>query len=96
MKKNPCIYIMTNRRNGTLYTGVTSDLVRRVYQHKTSHYGGFTDKYNCKSLVYYELYEEMEHAITREKELKSGSRAKKLDLINCKNPSWKDLYESIL
>lgn len=71
--KQPAIYIMTNKRNGTLYTGVTSDLTQRVYQHKNGLTKGFTSRYGCKILVYYELFDDMENAILREKLLKAGS-----------------------
>ena len=93
--KQPAIYIMTNKRNGTLYTGVTSDLVRRVYEHKSKETVGFTSKYNCVLLVYYELYDKIYEAITREKQLKGGSRKKKISLIEKLNPSWLDLYNTI-
>ena len=93
--KLPCVYIMTNRRDGVLYTGVTSNLVQRVWQHK-QHYSGFTAKYNCDKLVWYEVHENMENAISREKQIKAGSREKKQSLIEAMNPDWKDLYESIL
>lgn len=93
--KQPAVYIMANRRNGTIYTGVTSDLVQRVWQHRESKIG-FTARYACKLLVWYEIHEEMYPAISREKQLKAGSRRKKVALIEDMNPSWKDLYESIL
>ena len=91
----PAVYIMTNKRNGTLYTGVTSDLVRRVYEHKCSIIPGSTKKYGCKLLVYYEIIESMETAITREKKIKGGSRKNKIKLIETQNPTWLDLYENI-
>ncbi len=94
--REPAIYIMTNKRNGTLYTGVTSDLVRRVYQHKQSLQPGFTKQYACTQLVYYELHADMPSAIAREKQIKGGSRKKKLALIENINPRWLDLYEFIL
>ena len=84
---------MTNKHNGVLYTGVTSNLFKRVSEHKNKVVDGFTNKYNVTKLVYYEEYETMPEAITREKQIKGGSRRKKLDLINSKNPEWKDLYE---
>ena len=87
---------MTNKRNGTLYTGVTSNLVKRIYEHKNSVLQGFTEKYGCKILVYYELIQDMASAITREKQIKAGSRKKKLALIENMNPDWKDLYEKIV
>ena len=93
--KQPVTYIMAGAKNGTIYVGVTSDLVKRVYEHKNNMTGGFTQKYNCKMLVYYELHETMENAITREKQIKAGSRTKKLNLIESQNPEWQDLYNSI-
>ena len=89
------VYIMANKRNGTLYTGVTSDLIRRVYQHKNSEFKGFTDRYDCKKLVYYEQYEDIVNAILRAKQIKGGSRKKKLMLIESMNPAWVDLYHSL-
>ena len=86
---------MANKRNGTLYTGVTSNLKKRVYQHKESIIKGFTSKYECNKLVYYEILETMESAILREKQIKSGSRKKKLKLIESINPGWLDLYDII-
>jgi putative endonuclease len=94
--EEPAVYIMANKRNGTLYTGVTSDLVQRVYQHKNSLIPGFTAKYKCYLFVFYELHETMEYAITREKQIKAGSRKKKLKLIEAINPSWQDLYTEII
>jgi putative endonuclease len=79
--KQPAIYIMASRRNGTLYTGVTSNLSERVYQHKQRRTPGFTSRYNCTLLVYYEFYEDMITAFDREKQIKAGPRRKKLDLI---------------
>ena len=93
--KQPVVYIMANRRNGTLYTGVTSDLIRRVHEHKNNLTDGFTQKYDCKLLVFYELIDSMETAIMREKQIKAGSRKKKLALIENLNPEWLDLYENI-
>ena len=93
--KQPAVYIMANRRNGTLYTGVTSDLVQRVWQHKQGTIG-FTSRYGCKLLVWCEVHEEMEPAILREKQIKAGSRRKKLALIEAMNPDWSDLFESII
>lgn len=94
--KSPAVYIMANKRNGTLYTGVTSDLVRRVHEHKEGGTEGFTSRYACKRLVYYELHEDMYDAITREKQIKAGSRKKKLLLIEGMNPEWRDLYDTIV
>jgi predicted GIY-YIG superfamily endonuclease len=93
--KQPAIYIMTNKPVGTLYTGVTSNLAQRVYQHKKSLFKGFTSRYGCKILVYYEIFDEMIYAIIREKQLKGGSRMQKLRLIESFNPYWRDLSESI-
>ena len=91
--KQPAVYIMASRRNGTLYTGVTSDLVKRVWQHKEGLGDGFSKRYGCKLLVWFELADSMDAAITREKQLKGGSRAKKLALIEAMNPAWDDLFE---
>ena len=93
--KQPAVYILANKKNGTLYTGVTSNLIQRVFQHKYQMTEGFSVKYACKNLVYFESYETMEQAITREKQIKSGSRKKKLSLIESLNPKWEDLYENI-
>ena len=90
--KQPAVYIMANKRNGTLYTGATSDLLQRVWQHREGLGEGFTHRYSCKHLVWYELHESMEAAILREKQLKGGSRARKLALIEAMNPQWEDLY----
>ena len=90
---HPCIYIMTNPYNTVLYTGVASNLLRRVTEHKDKTVAGFTSKYNVMKLVHYEEYNTMEEAIAREKQIKGGSRQKKIDLIKSKNPMWKDLYE---
>mgnify|MGYP005843762933 FL=1 len=87
---------MASRRNGTLYTGVTSDLVKRVWEHKGDVVPGFTRRHAVHMFVYYELFDTMESAITREKQIKAGSRAKKLRLIESINSEWYDLYETIL
>ena len=94
--KRPAVYIIVSKRNGTLYTGVTSNLVQRVYQHKHGLIEGFTKKYNCKLLAFYEMHDNMESAILREKQIQAGSRKKKLKLIETMNPQWNDLYESII
>jgi putative endonuclease len=86
---------MTNKRNTVLYTGVTSDLKRRIYQHKEKLVEGFTKKYNITKLVYYEIYDDIENAILREKQIKRGSRQKKVQLINSMNEDWRDLYEEL-
>jgi putative endonuclease len=93
--KQPAVYIMTNKRNGTLYVGVTSDLLKRVYEHRTGTIPGFTSRYGCKLLVYYEMFDDMADAIAWEKKLKSGSRKKKIMLIEQMNPDWQDLYDNI-
>lgn len=93
--KQPCVYLMASRRNGTLYAGVTSNLIQRVWQHKSGVVEGFTQKYSVKLLVWYEMHEGMEAAILREKQIKAGSRTKKLALIERMNPAWRDLYEDI-
>ncbi|WP_398479810.1 GIY-YIG nuclease family protein [Tardiphaga sp.] len=93
--KEPCVYMMANQRNGTLYVGVTSDLLKRAHQHREGVVRGFTKTYGCKLLVWYEVHETMESAILREKQIKGGSRAKKLALIESINPEWKDLYPSL-
>ena len=87
---------MTNKRNGTLYVGVTSDLIQRIYQHKHTPADGFSKRYNCKQLVYYEQYEDIVEAIEREKQIKAGSRKKKIALIESINPKWLDLYPTFL
>jgi putative endonuclease len=90
--KQPCVYIMANRRNGTLYTGVTSNPPKRAFEHREGLVKGFSKKYQCKMLVWYELHESMYEAIAREKQIKAGSRAKKPALIKSLNPDWKDLF----
>lgn len=87
------VYILTNAFNHVLYTGVTNDLVRRVEEHKVGESGGFTKRYKVFKLVYYELYNDINMAIDREKQIKAGSRQKKIDLVNSMNPEWKDLAE---
>ncbi len=86
-----CVYFMTNINNSVIYIGVTSDLIKRVYQHKTKTFKGFTSKYNCDKLVYFEGFTDINQAIEREKQLKSGNRKRKEDLINSINLDWKDL-----
>ncbi|NEQ73505.1 MAG: GIY-YIG nuclease family protein [Okeania sp. SIO2C9] len=87
---------MTNKRNTVLYTGVTNDLIKRVYEHKSKLVEGFTKKYNINKLVYFEMYENPSEAIAREKQIKAGSRQKKVNLINSMNLEWKDLYLEIV
>ena len=94
--KNPAVHIMTNRKNGTLYTGVTSHLIKRVFEHKEGLTHGFAKKYGCKLLVFYEVCDSMVDAIEREKTIKGGSRKQKLALIEGVNPTWKDLYYEII
>jgi putative endonuclease len=91
--RQPCVYIMTNVKNAVLYAGVTSDLLKRVADHKSKSAGGSTSRYNVTKLVYVENFERMDEAIAREKQIKGGSRRKKIDLINSIDPEWKDLYE---
>jgi putative endonuclease len=88
-----CVYIITNKANTVLYIGVTSDLVGRIYEHKHKFYRGFSATYNCNKLVYFEEYQWIQDAIAREKQLKAGSRQKKIDLIITGNPAWNDLSE---
>jgi putative endonuclease len=93
--KQLAVYIMASKRNGTLYVGVTSALIRRSYQHREGRVDGFTKRYGCKLLVWYEVHWTMDAAISREKQIKAGSRAKKLVLIEAMNPEWRDLFEEI-
>jgi len=93
--KQPAIYMMASKRNGTLYVGVTSDLVKRVWQHRTGAIDGFTKRYGCKLLVWFEIAGEMGAAIAREKQIKGGSRKAKLALIETSNPEWRDLWADI-
>jgi predicted GIY-YIG superfamily endonuclease len=94
--KQPAVYIMASKRNGTLYTGVTSGLLRRAYEHREGLLPGFTLRYDCKLLVWYELHDSMYEAISREKQIKGGPRRKKLALIEQSNPEWRDLYEELV
>jgi putative endonuclease len=95
MDKQYFIYIMTNKNNSVLYTGVTNDLKRRVFEHKNKLVEGFTKKYNIDKLVFYEIYNDINEAITREKQIKGGSRVKKIKLIEEMNNKWNDLYDQI-
>ena len=95
MDRQPAVYIVTNRGNTTLYTGVTSNLVKRIWEHKNKVTRGFTSRYRLTRLVYFELVEGMYEAISREKQIKGGSRRKKLLLISRCNPEWRDLYDDI-
>ena len=96
MNKSFCVYILSSKKNGTLYVGVTSDLIKRIWEHKESLVDGFTKKYNVKKLVYYEQHQNAQSAIQREKQLKEWKRKWKLELIEKLNPKWSDLYDSLL
>ena len=95
MEKIYTIYILTNKNNNVLYTGITSNLKKRVYEHKNKIVKGFTEKYNVNKLIYYEIFDSALNAIMREKQIKSGSRSAKIKLIVNKNHEWKDLYEEL-
>jgi putative endonuclease len=90
------VYILANGRNGTLYIGVTNNLVKRIYEHKTNLVEGFTQKYTIHALVYYEVVQEITSAILREKQIKKWERNWKLALIERRNPEWRDLYEELV
>jgi putative endonuclease len=94
--KTPCVYILASQQNGTLYVGVTSNLAQRVWQHKEGVVEGFTKKYGIKRLVWYEFHATMESAIAREKQLKAGKRARKIQLIGAMNQDWRDLYADVI
>ncbi len=94
--KQPCVYLLASRRNGTLYVGVTSDLVKRVWEHKEDLADGFTKRYGVHTLVWYEPHDSMEAAIRREKAIKEWKRRWKLELIEKTNPQWRDLYADLL
>jgi putative endonuclease len=96
VNKQPAVYILASKRNGTLYIGVTSDLVKRIWEHRENMVEGFIKRYNVHILVWYELHESMESAITREKRLKNWKRNWKLELIENSNPKWLDLYLTIV
>ncbi len=96
MRKQPTVYILASKRNGTLYVGVTSNLVKRIWEHKTEAVQGFTKNYGVHQLVWFELHEHMQSAIEREKRLKGWKRAWKLELIETSNPDWEDLYHTIV
>ena len=96
MNQQPAVYILSSKRNGTLYIGVTSNLVKRIWEHKNNVVEGFTKRYNVHQLVWYELHGSMESAITREKRLKNWKRKWKLELIEKSNPNWLDLYNNIV
>ena len=95
MTKQPYVYILASKKNGTLYIGVTSNLIQRIWQHKNNQVEGFTKKYNVHTLVYYEQHEMMETAITREKQMKKWKRDWKIKLIEKDNPQWEDLWLKI-
>ena len=96
MIKQPIVYILANERNGTLYVGVTSDLVKRIWEHKNDLIEGFTKRYKVHNLVWYEMHDNMDAAIEREKNMKEWKRDWKIKLIEKDNPHWNDLYDSIL
>ena len=96
MKTQGCVYILASKPNGTLYTGVTSNLLQRVWQHKNNQVKGFTQKYDVKRLVYYEVAEDIVSAITREKQIKKWNREWKIRLIEEMNPEWEDLYYQLI
>ena len=89
------VYLMANPRKTVLYTGVTNDLIRRVWQHREQQDHGFTHRYHCTNLVFYEIFRDPYTAITREKQIKAGSRGRKIALIQAMNPEWVDLYQSL-
>lgn len=95
MARQYYVYIMTNPRHSVLYTGVTNDLVRRVWEHRRGKEGGFTARYHCTKLVLYEVFRDSYNAIAREKQIKAGSRQRKVDLIECVNLEWRDLYDEL-
>ena len=96
MAKQPCVYILASKRNGTLYVGVTSGLVKRIWEHKNDFVAGFTKRYKVHTLVWFEQHETMESAIAREKAIKEWKRQWKLELIDQLNPEWHDLYGEII
>jgi putative endonuclease len=94
--KKGYVYILTNQTGSVLYIGVTSDIIKRIYEHKEKLVEGFSKKYSLDKLVYYECFDDIQNAIAREKQLKGGNRKKKLDIVNSMNPKWDDLYDKIL
>ena len=96
MSKQPAVYILASKKNGTLYIGVTSNLIKRIWEHKNNLVKGFTEQYNVHNLVWYELHDNMESAILREKMLKEWKRKWKLEIIEGSNPNWNDLYDAII
>jgi len=95
MDRQPCVYILANKRNGTLYIGVTSDLIKRIWEHKNDLVPGFSQRYSVHKLVWYEIHESMYSAISREKAIKKWNRTWKIELIEQLNPDWQDLYEEL-
>ena len=96
MQRQPCVYLLASKQNGTLYVGVTSDLVKRIWEHKSDLVEGFTRKHRIHTLVWYEAHETMESAIRREKVIKKWNRHWKLKMIEAENPHWRDLYDELL
>lgn len=96
MEKQPCVYILASTKNGTLYTGVTSNLIKRTWERKTDISEGFTSKYQVHSLVWYEIHITMDSAINREKNIKGWRRSWKIDMIEKHNPDWRDLYPDLM
>jgi putative endonuclease len=96
MERQPCVYLLASKRNGTLYAGVTSNLVKRIWEHKHHVVDGFTKKYGVEILVWYEAHETMESAISREKAIKNWKREWKIKVIEMMNPQWLDLYSDLL
>jgi len=96
MEKQPCVYLLASKRNGTLYTGVTSNLIKRIWEHKNNLVEGFTRKYSVHTLVWYEIHDTMESAIQREKAIKNWRRAWKMKMIEELNPRWRDLYPDLV
>jgi putative endonuclease len=92
----PCVYLLASKRHGTLYVGVTSDLIKRIWQHKNDVVAGFTNQHSVHDLVWYEIHENMESAITREKNIKAWKRTWKIELIEKFNPAWRDLYSDLM
>ena len=96
MAKQPALYILASKRNGTLYIGITSNLIQRIWQHRNNHVEGFSQRYNVHQLVYFELHQNMQQAIVREKKVKKWNRKWKLKLIEKDNPEWADLWNQII
>ncbi|MCK4950531.1 MAG: GIY-YIG nuclease family protein [Gammaproteobacteria bacterium] len=96
MERQPCVYMLTSKRNGTIYTGVTSNLLKRIWEHKNHTVEGFTKKYGVNILVWYEIHETMESAICKEKAIKNWKRAWKIKTIEKINPQWRDMYNDLL